>query len=328
MSLSIIKAGIYDTIQDLGRYGQGAYGINTSGAMDILAMQTANALVLNELPDAVLEMHFPAPVIQFNEAAVIALSGADFQAILRSDNGLHIDLPVNKTAFIAANTTLLFQKKIKGERCYLSVHDGFQLQPWLDSFSTNLKIMEGGFHGRTLLKDDTIPFNKKSSFKLSHIKLFPWAANFYSWYTDENSYNFIPGPEYHWLDDASKKLLGRGTFTTGNHSDRMGISLTGNALKLSNKEQLVSSGVTYGTMQLLPDGNIIILAADHPTTGGYPRIGNIIAAHLPKLSQVSPGTKIRFLETSIENATELMLLQQKELKQMQQAVRLYLQHLL
>jgi antagonist of KipI len=326
--MSIVKAGICDTMQDLGRYGYGAYGINVAGAMDVLAMQTANALVVNELPSAVLEMHFPASVIRFNAPALIALSGADFNAIITTSEGDAADFAVNKTAFVTANSLLSFPKKIKGERCYLAVHGGFVLQPWLNSYSTNLKIQTGGFNGRCLKKDDTIEFKKSSKLPGNSVKRFPWTANFYSWYGDAGSYNFIAGPEFNWLDVASQKQFMRGLFTIGQHSDRMGITLTGNLLHQANNEQLISSGVTYGTMQLLPNGNLVVLAADRPTTGGYPRIGNIIQAHLPKLAQASAGATIRFLQTNIESASQLLFLQQNELKQMQQAVRLILQHLL
>jgi antagonist of KipI len=154
--------------------------------------------------------------------------------------------------------------------------------------------------------------------------MFPWSANFYSWYFDEGTFNVIPGPEWAWLDAASQKLFARTTFTTTKNSDKMGISLDGPKLIQANTEQLVSTGVVYGTIQLLPNGNLVILAADHPTTGGYPRIANIISVHLPKLAQVSPGVKLRFLTTTEPNATDLFLLQQKEIKQMQTAVKLQL----
>jgi antagonist of KipI len=95
-------------------------------------------------------------------------------------------------------------------------------------------------------------------------------------------------------------------------------------LTQSNTEQLVSSGVMFGTIQLLPNGSLVILAVDHPTTGGYPRIENIISVHLPKLAQISPGVKLRFFTTSVLNAANMFLLQQKEIKQMQTAVKLQL----
>ena len=80
MSLKIIKAGILDTIQDMGRYGQQHLGINPAGAMDKYAMQVTNILVGNQPGEAIIEMHFPASVFMFTQPALIALGGADFSA--------------------------------------------------------------------------------------------------------------------------------------------------------------------------------------------------------------------------------------------------------
>lgn len=327
MSFTVMKAGFCDTIQDKGRHGYGRYGINISGAMDLLAMQAANALAGNDLDAAVVEMHFPASAYLFNQAVVMAISGADFNAMLQLADGSAVALPVNKTVFIPAGTVLSFKEKIKGERCYLAVAGGLLLTPWLNSCSTNLKIKQGGFRGRALKKDDTIELRNKNPYQLRPLRIFPWMANFYSWYFDEKHLNVMPGPEWDWLDDDSKKQFGRTGFVIGKQSDRMGISLEGITLQQASAEQLVSSGVTYGTIQLLPNGQLIILAADHPATGGYPRIATIIAAHLPKLAQAAPGTTLRFITTTADNATELLLLQQKEVKQMQMAVRLQWQNL-
>ncbi len=110
MGLAIVKGGICDTIQDAGRKGFAASGINPGGAMDVLAMKVANVLVANPATEAVLEMHFPAPVIYFHQPAIIAISGADFHAVLDlQTNHQALQLPVNKTAFVNAGTTLTFK---------------------------------------------------------------------------------------------------------------------------------------------------------------------------------------------------------------------------
>src|SRR4051812_16345125 len=131
MSITIIKAGLCDTVQDLGRKGYSPDGVNPGGAMDILALQVANALTANPLHAACIEMHFPAPVLQFKAFAIVALSGADFGAEIQLSDGVRIDLPINKTALIQPGSTLQFRKKNNGERCYLSVYGEFDLPQWL-----------------------------------------------------------------------------------------------------------------------------------------------------------------------------------------------------
>ncbi|MES2647311.1 MAG: biotin-dependent carboxyltransferase family protein [Bacteroidota bacterium] len=326
MGLAIVKEGLCDTIQDAGRKGFAASGINPGGAMDVLAMKIANALVGNSLTEAVLEMHFPAPVIYFHQPAIIAISGADLNAVLDlQTNHQALQLPINKTAFVNAGTTLSFKNKIIGERACLAVKGGFNLPLWFGSYSTNIKIKEGGFKGRTLKAGDHLSLMKKHPALNASNQVFPWSANMQSWYADPGTCNFLAGPEWHWLNAASQKQFTNIPFTLTAQSDRMGLHLEGNSIGMMQQQQLLSSGVNFGMIQLLPNGNLVILAADHPTTGGYPRIANVITAHLPKLAQAKPGTKIRFLHTSLENAQELLGVMQKELLQLQQAVAFKLQ---
>ena len=82
MSLRIIRNGLLDTIQDAGRYGYQHLGINPGGAMDRIAMRIANALVGNNIEEAVIEMHFPAAEMVFEKAILMALGGADFSATI------------------------------------------------------------------------------------------------------------------------------------------------------------------------------------------------------------------------------------------------------
>jgi antagonist of KipI len=67
MNLRVIKAGVMDTIQDLGRYGWQHVGINPGGAMDKVSAQVANILVGNETTEAVIELHFPASAFFFEQ---------------------------------------------------------------------------------------------------------------------------------------------------------------------------------------------------------------------------------------------------------------------
>ena len=231
MGIAIVKAGICDTIQDAGRKGYAASGINPDGAMDVLAMQVANALVANPLNEAVIEIHYPAPVLYFHQPAIIAISGADFNAVTDlQTNHQSLQLPINKTAFVNAGTTLIFKNKLIGERAYLSVKGGFNLRLWLGSYSTNLKIKEGGFGGRILQEGDHLSLLKKQQALSANNRLFPWSANMQSWYADATACNFLPGPEWDWIDAAAQKQFMQTPFTVSSQSDRMGIHLEGSAV--------------------------------------------------------------------------------------------------
>jgi len=307
--ITIIKPGILDTLQDGGRFGHAAIGINPNGAMDYYAMQVANALTGNAMENAVVEMYFPAPIMRFDEPLVIALAGADF--------GAHIGdtpVPINKPILVPAGATLSFKKKISGNVCYLSVHGGFEISPLLQSLSTHMIGGFGGLTGAKLKKGDTIQCKRPMPASVKELKVLPWRANTESAYMDAHYFYFIKGPEWDWMDALAQHTFLQEPFMVTAQSDRMAIRLKGEHLSLQEKKELVSSAVMMGTLQLLPDGQCLVLMADHQTTGGYPRVGNIIKAHLPKLAQASAGDYVHMLYVEQQIAEDLMFAQEDELK--------------
>jgi antagonist of KipI len=305
MSLTIIKAGILDTIQDSGRFGYQGSGINPGGAMDRFSATLSNCLLGKEVDAAVMEMHFPAASIRFNEATIICITGADFSPVIDQKTiGLHQPIIVKKGALLE------FQNVRSGARCYLSVSQNFHLKKWLNSFSTNLKAEAGGFKGRALKAGDVIEFeinNLPDQHLLAKsFKPLPWKCK-----PDvgikTDAIEVIEGPEWSWLTAESQHALMNTSFAISNVADRMGYRLKGIELKVKDQTQLVSSGVTFGTVQLLPNGQLIVLMADHQTTGGYPRIANIISAHLPALAQMKPNDQFSFGMTDISKAEQKLL---------------------
>lgn len=323
MSLLIRKQGLLDTIQDAGRYGYQHLGINTSGAMDSTAMKTANALVGNSLDEPVLEMHFPAAEVEFEMAALIAISGADCTAEINGEA-----LPMLHPVMIQKGSVLRFQKNQTGARVYLAISGGYISSTWLNSNSTNLKVKAGGYQGRALQKNDRLllALNEYDSFHFndkSFIAL-PWSANLSGFYAAA-AIQFIPGAEYHYLNGVSAKRFENISFTILPQSDRMGYRLRGESLVLHPPGEIISSAVTKGTIQLLPDGQLIILLADHQTSGGYPRIGHVISSHIASLAQMRAGEKIEFKQTNLPDAEEQLLKQQKNLQLLQNACNFRLQ---
>ena len=327
MSLKIVKAGMLDSIQDMGRFGYQQVGINPTGAMDKYAATIANILVGNRHNEAVIEMHFPAATIFFDHPAIIALSGADFKASINDS-----PLPVNHAVIVNKNTTLQFHSLKNRSRCYLAIKGGMKLSKWLNSYSTNLKAEAGGFAGRRLLKDDVIELNEEWNTTNEGdpiavgSRILPWEANEDFGIEDSEQLMVLPGAEWGWLDIDSQEKFLKNPFFISLNSDRMGYRLASEPLRLITKTELVSSAVSFGTIQLLPDGQLIILMADHQTTGGYPRLGNIISAHLPILAQMNTGEKIRFKFADHQAAESLLLQQQQHLLQLEIACKLRLEN--
>lgn len=296
MSLKIIKAGILDSIQDTGRIGYRQYGINPSGSMDLFSAKKANILAGNNPEDAVIELHFPASTFQFTRSTSIVLSGGDFGAVVDDQH-----IPNDQLIFIRENAVLSFTSQRQGSRCYLSVSAGLKIDSWLNSKSTNFKAVSGGYHGRRLLKDDIISFvdpDRKLDYGICHA---PLDIN------ESIELLVLPGNEWDWVSEEGKDNFLKSDFTISAKSDRMGYTLTGPSISRVNVAELISSPVCFGTIQLLPDGQLIVLMADHQTTGGYPRIAHIISAHQNIIAQKKPGDRITFKLTDIGTAENLRI---------------------
>lgn len=324
MSLKILKTGVLDSIQDMGRFGYQQFGINPTGCMDKYAAAIANSLVCNEENEALIEIHFPGPSILFEQAAMIAITGADFNATVDGN-----PVPVNKPVLVNKNETLQFQSPKNKSRCYLAIKGGIKLEKWLNSYSTNLKAEAGGFFGRRLLKDDLIELNEEQNdLKLNEeaFRVLPWQVN--EWVDVDllKEILVIEGSEWNWIDKQSQEKFLKNPFFISHSSDRMGYRLASEPLYPSIKTELISSAVSFGTIQLLPDGQLIILMADHQTTGGYPRLGNIISAQLSKLAQMKAGDEIHFKFTDHQTAETLLIKQQQHLLQLQIACKLRLEN--
>lgn len=315
MGIAFQTNSLLATVQDLGRTYFRALGINPNGAMDKVAVRLINILLENDENEAVLEFHFPAPKILFEEDALIGLGGADFGAKVGGRS-----LQNWQTHWIRKGEVLSFTDKKRGNRAYLSVQGGFRIEDWLDSKSTNLKAKIGGYYGRALQKNDVLEFNQteqiqpsKSNRKISQYFL----PHFQSY-----KIRIIEGTEFGILTPLSSENFLQQKFTITQNSDRMGYRLEGNPLHLLHEKELVSSAVTFGTIQLLPNGQLIILMADHQTTGGYPRIGNVISNDLANLAQLGANDKIGFEIISLEEAEKLALNFERELNILKTAIKL------
>ena len=307
MTLRVIKNGILDTIQDLGRYGWRNKGVNPNGVMDHTAALLVNLLLANDVNSPVIELHFPAGQFRFEAAAIFALGGANFSAEL---DGTPIDnWRMHKAG---AGQVLRFREKLSGMRSYLSIKGGFRCGQWLGSSSTNLIAAIGGVKGGPLAKDDLVPFNPtfplSSSWRGARVStsLIPRYSNF-------PTIRFTFGAEFDELTPTDQHKLFDSPFTVSVDSNRMGYKLKGPALMRKTANELLSSAVTFGTIQLLHSGQLIVLMSDHQTTGGYPRIGNVIALDLPLLAQLGPGDRLFFKQVSIQHTESLTANFQQEL---------------
>lgn len=315
MALRVIQQGILNTIQDLGRYGMRNIGVNPNGVMDRAAAVLTNLLLANDENSPVIELHFPAGSFRFEKPAIFALGGADFAAEL---NGT----PVENWRILKAHpgSVLRFTQKRSGMRCYLAIKGRMECDRWLGSVSTNMTLGIGGFNGRRLLNNDCIAYEAASPSSVSHRGL-RVSGSLIPRYSNFPTIRFIPGAEFEEIDSADKEKLLDSPFTVSVDSNRMGYRLEGQPLKRQRDNEVLSSAVTFGTIQLLPSGQLIVLMSDHQTTGGYPRVGNVISLDLPLLAQLGPNDRVFFKQVSIDDAELLAATYTKELALFRHACR-------
>ncbi|MCP2042176.1 biotin-dependent carboxyltransferase family protein [Pontibacter sp. HSC-36F09] len=327
MGLETLKPGMLTTLQDKGRYGHQREGIITSGAMDTFACRVANMLAGNADDEAVLEITLVGPTIRFTEDQLIALTGADLSPELNGER-----VAMWRPLLVKKESILSFGAPVSGCRAYLAVSGGFAIPKLMGSYATYLQAGIGGYKGRALQARDLIPCNSPTP---AGIALFPQMAGadyaaaswtpdpqFYPNYTSNPTLRVIKGPEYELFSGNSQEQIWTERFQVSAQSDRMGYRLQGVSLYLSEEAELISTAVTFGTVQVPPDGNPIVLMADHQTTGGYPRILQVVRVDLPILAQVVPGQTITFEEVSLEEAQQLYIRREQNLTQLARAIQL------
>jgi antagonist of KipI len=316
MSITVLHAGVQTTVQDLGRPGSQHLGVPVGGAMDHLAHRVAALLVGNAPEQAALECPIGGLSVQFSTPALVALAGRDVIATLDGT-----PVPAWRPIRVAAGSRL---SVLRGPRVTVAVAGGIAVPVVLDGRGTMLRAGFGGWHGRALQRGDVLPLGTPSARAVALLEQLAlegrgpasWGAgpSLLPPYSASPRVRFIPGPEFPLLTDGSRAALLGDSFRIGSESDRMGFRLAGHTLALTMTRELLSSGVTAGTIQLPPGGAPIILMADRQTTGGYPRLGDVIAVDLPLLAQLGAGETVRFAPTTIGEAHAAFRARERDLR--------------
>jgi antagonist of KipI len=301
-SLLVESAGLQTTVQDLGRPGFGPQGVSASGAADPVALRLGNLLVENQPGVAGLELTLVGGSFVFPDGAVIALTGADLGATV---NGRPLEMWASHT--LEPGTKLMFGATRNFARGYLAIAGGIQVDPFLGSASTHVLSGLGGFEGRALRKGDRLRIGKPS--KKARSRRITLAALYA--FKPRKVLRVTEGPQADWFSEAAKRIFYRDVFRVSEESDRVGLRLEGPVLDGSTAREIITEGVSLGAVQVTPSGQPIILFVEQQTTGGYPKIANIIAADLHRIGQLRPRAEIRFQRTSLAVARSLWIEQER-----------------
>jgi antagonist of KipI len=295
--LQVQEPGLLTTVQDLGREGFGPMGVSPSGAADPVSLRLGNRLAGNDDGAAALEMTLLGGTFLFPEGAVIALSGSDFGAVLDGE-----PIPLWTSVAVRPGQTLRLGSTRSGARCYLCVGGGIAAKPFLGSASTHTLSGLGGHEGRALRRGDTlrigaspVPYRKRTVAPKALEKLVP-----------RKVLRVTPGPQSDQFSEASRRLFYSGMYQVAEESNRMGLRLRGPAVPPPDGDEMITEGVALGAIQVPAGGQPILLFVEQQTTGGYPKIANVIAADLASVGQLRPRDQIRFECVALETARSLL----------------------
>ena len=298
-SILAVSPGFLTTVQDLGRDHCAHWGIPPSGAADPISLRLGNLLVGNPPDAAALEMTLVGGSFRFERQFIIALAGSDLGATLDNE-----EVPAWQSVRVKPGQTLRCGSTKSGARCYLCVAGGIVVQPVLSSASTYLLVALGGLGGRSLKAGDVLQCGAQRagpSMKPRAVNKKVLDALF-----GKGPIRVTAGPQGDLFSADSQLRFSASTYTVKEESDRTGLRLKGPVLTRVVDGDITTEGVSLGAIQVPPDGEPIILFVEHPTTGGYPKIANVISADLHRVGQLRPRDEINFEFVKHEKAISLL----------------------
>jgi antagonist of KipI len=263
--------------------------------MDRQAARVANILLGNPDDAPVLESALTGPELRFHADTWLAVTGAEVAGV-----------PGWRPLRIAAGARLSLAELTRGAQVYVAVAGGFAVPSVLGGAGTLLRAGFGGFHGRALRAGDRLETGPARPLGAGRPD---WAAAREFWTAGgrEITVRYVRGRRWAGFDEGARTAFKQTAWRVRPQSDRMGLRLAGPALTSELPGEMLSEGVAFGSVQVPPNGQPIVLMADRQTLGGYPKIGHVIAADLPRLAQARPGDTVRFTEIPVATAQVLAL---------------------
>ena len=305
MTIRVAKPGFFTTVQDLGRYGYAHLGISPAGAADPLSFRMANLLVGNEENAPALEMTLLGATLEFDKSVIIAVTGASCECKSGCDQ-----VPANTALEIPAGSILQCGSMISGARSYLAVQGGFDVPLVMGSASTFVAAKFGGFQGRRLQSGDVLQVHKHDP---SRVRSIPAGA--LDSLRVPRPFRVTKGAQQDWFGPEAFEKLFCGPYIVSEQSGRTGLRLKGETVRPHEQAELLTDGIPLGAIQVPQDGQPIILFVDQQTTGGYPKVANVIAADMHRVGQLRPRDQVRFAEATIPQAVQALREQEQWLRE-------------
>ncbi len=291
--LEVLDVSGLVTFQDSGRRGSQSYGVPVSGPMDWFAHRAANSLLRNSSDAVTIEIGLGEVTFHALRDTTLAVTGAGFEVA-----NYVWTFPLWTSFYVRAGWYVHVKKISGGNWAYLAIAGGFGAQSMLGSKSTYLR---GGL-GSAIRAGDILQAGKPAG-ELIKLAARDFPLEKYMNYSQSPVIEVIAGPQQERFTEGGIQTFYGSEYTLSKSFDRMGYRLEGNNISHSGSADLISEGMTMGSIQVPANGQPIVMMADSPTTGGYPKIANVIRADLPLLAQCEAGSsKIQFRETTVEEA--------------------------
>jgi len=296
------------TVQDRGRWGLQGSGVPVAGPMDAVSHRVANRLLGNDDEAATLEITLIGPELIFDEAAVVAVCGAEFP--LRVDGA---PVPMWGPIEVRAGARMTFGPRVHGARAYCAIAGGVGCESVFGSRATNLVARMGPFGGRALAAGDRLPLasdRPRAVEELPETTLKGRVTPLVPLPQGGGRLRVMWGPQEHLFTDAARDTLTSSRYVVTPQSNRMGYRLAGPRLAHRDSADILSDATPLGTLQVPGSGQPILLMADRQTAGGYPKIATVISADLALAGQLAPGDWVAF--AACDRRTALQALRDQE----------------
>jgi len=309
--LKVINPGTHTTLQDWGRFGYQHLGVPVSGALDLECFELANALVGNPDNTASLEILYFGPTFEVTQKTIrIAVAGYGTSIEITGPEPARY--PAWRSLDLVQGQTFRILLEGTSTSAYMAVAGGFDIPSTLGSLSTYRRAGLGGQQGRPLQAGDTLPLSDSNS-PVGHnvqLSLPP--------YDPSQPIRVIWSIQKDWFTEQSLNTFVSEPFIIQPESDRMGCRLAGPEITHKETSDIISDGIATGAIQVPGSKQPIIMLSDHQTTGGYPKIANVISADLPRMGRIKPGQEIRFAVVDVAGAEQIRRDQHAKLVRMKQ----------
>lgn len=303
--LEVVNPGFLCLIQDLGRQGAAHLGLSAGGPADLHAFCWGNRLLGNPANAAGIEITLGQASFRALQNITIALTGTEMQATVdgkRQHNWHKFELKQGQLLSLGIAHC--------GLRAYITVAGGIDAPLVFGSAATVCRNQLGGLAatgspfglGNKLQQGDKLPLG---TLPLSHPHHIHHCVprQYIPDYPAQITVNVIESYQCDSFSAEQKLRFYRGEYVITQHSDRMGIRLSGPAIT-GMQQGIISEGIAPGSIQIPPDGQPIILLNDRQTLGGYPKLGCITRLDQSRIAQARPDSVIRFRRASLKQASQ------------------------